>query len=179
MSNVELNSIKGGSNNAELSKLYVAYYPKVVGYIKSKLGYNNADVEDLASDVFQKVLANYDTFDASKASFSTWLYMLVHNMVIDYYRKTSAQTTFSSLDDAAEKVYMQPEEADTCNEEQLQLLTMGMKALTERERDIIILHYYKDYKLSEVAEMMHLSYANIRVIESRCIQKLKKYLQTL
>ena len=44
------------------------------------------DAEDLVSDVFLKAYEKYPTFDADRASVSTWLYTITRNTVIDYFR---------------------------------------------------------------------------------------------
>jgi RNA polymerase sigma-70 factor, ECF subfamily len=42
--------------------------------------------EDLTSAVFEKALTKFKSFDAEKASFSTWLFTIAHNTVIDHYQ---------------------------------------------------------------------------------------------
>ncbi len=169
---------KDGSVDAELTQLYTDYYPKVVGYVRSKLESSCNDVEDLVADIFHKVIAGYHSFDKTRASVSTWIYRIAHNAVVDYYRSNSTNRLLS-LELVPEATYLKKEVLEDDYADNLQMLTKGLQSLSERERDILILHYYKEMKLLEIASMMNLSYANIRVIESRAIQKLKKYIDAL
>ena len=69
----------------EREALYTAYSEKVRGYVFGKVA-NRHDAEDLVSDVFLKAYEKYPTFDAGRASVSTWLYTITRNTVIDYFR---------------------------------------------------------------------------------------------
>ena len=69
----------------EREALYTAYSEKVRGYVFGKVA-NRHDAEDLVSDVFLKAYEKYPTFDADRASVSTWLYTITRNTVIDYFR---------------------------------------------------------------------------------------------
>lgn len=69
----------------EREALYTAYSEKVRGYVFGKVA-NRHDAEDLVSDVFLKAYEKYPTFDANRASVSTWLYTITRNTVIDYFR---------------------------------------------------------------------------------------------
>ena len=48
-----------------------------------------------------KVVENIDKFDEQKASFSTWIYTIARNTVIDYYRKAKIE---SDIDDYVDSV---------------------------------------------------------------------------
>ena len=65
----------------EREALYTAYSEKVRGYVFGKVT-NRHDAEDLVSDVFLKAYEKYPTFDADRASVSTWLYTITRNTVI-------------------------------------------------------------------------------------------------
>lgn len=62
----------------EREALYTAYSEKVRGYVFGKVA-NRHDAEDLVSDVFLKAYEKYPTFDADRASVSTWLYTITRN----------------------------------------------------------------------------------------------------
>ena len=72
----------------EREALYTAYSEKVRGYVFGKVA-NRHDAEDLVSDVFLKAYEKYPTFDADRASVSTWLYTITRNTVIDYPHPSS------------------------------------------------------------------------------------------
>ena len=72
-------------NTQTYEEVYRVYYPKVMGYMHSKIS-SSYEAEDLASTVFIKIFEKFETFDQSKASISTWIYTVTRNTVIDYFR---------------------------------------------------------------------------------------------
>jgi RNA polymerase sigma-70 factor, ECF subfamily len=69
-----------------LSKLYDRYSRTVYGVGLNILG-DRATAEELVQDVFLKMWRSSRTFDASRGSFSTWLYRVTRSAAIDLYRK--------------------------------------------------------------------------------------------
>ncbi len=65
-------------------------------------------------------------------------------------------------------------DAGLLEEEQLEELADALAKLPERSRDIIILHYYGNMTLKEVAFKMGMSYANIKIVHKKAIQELKR-----
>jgi RNA polymerase sigma factor (sigma-70 family) len=65
--------------------LYARYFPKVKDKCYSFLK-NNARAEEFANDIFSKVFEKLDSYQG-KSLFSSWLYSVSYNMIIDYLRK--------------------------------------------------------------------------------------------
>jgi len=82
------------------TRLYEEYMPKVFRYIHYRVG-NRQLTEDLTSTVFEKALVNFKKYSREKASFSTWIFTVARNTVIDHYR-TSGRRDATSLDEAIE-----------------------------------------------------------------------------
>jgi len=147
--------------------IYISYYDKVSAYIRGKLD-NHHDAEDLVSQVFEKVYGKIHTFDESKASLSTWIYTITRNTVTDYYRTRRIHTSY-------DEVYELP--APEKDRDMLDTLADALMILKERERDLILLHYYKGLTLKEVADKMGMSYINAKVIHKKALSALKNYFQ--
>ena len=147
--------------------IYISYHDKVSAYIRGKLD-NHHDAEDLVSQVFEKVYGKIHTFDESKASLSTWIYTITRNTVTDYYRTRRIHTSY-------DEVYELP--APEKDRDVLDALADALMILKERERDLIMLHYYKGLTLKEVADKMGMSYMNAKVIHKKALSGLKTYFQ--
>lgn len=147
--------------------IYISYHDKVSAYIRGKLD-NHHDAEDLVSQVFEKVYGKIHTFDESKASLSTWIYTITRNTVTDYYRTRRIHTSY-------DEVYELP--APEKDRDMLDTLADALMILKERERDLIMLHYYKGLTLKEVADKMGMSYINAKVIHKKALSGLKTYFQ--
>ena len=149
-------------------RAYLDYRDKVAAYIRGKVN-DHHEAEDLVSQVFLKVFQKWDSFDETKASLSTWIYTITHNTVVDYYRSRRVLTQYADYMDFED--FAAPEVDD-----RLDLLADALLALKEKERDLIILHYYKGYKLKEVAEMMGMSYINAKVMHKKALNRLREKL---
>lgn len=153
------------------NRIYTDYKNKVYSYILSKI--NNVETaEDLTSDVFVKVFGKIDTFDETKASFSTWIYQIAKNKVIDFFRtqKQSSELPETLVDESVSL------EESVCNAETLSLLSSALKKLDERERDIVVLHFYSGKTLKEIASGMGISYSYIKILLNKAYDKLRIYL---
>lgn len=100
--------------------LYEEYLPKVFKYIH----YRVTDIhiaEDLTSVVFEKALTKYTSYDSEKAAFSTWIFSIARNTVIDHYRVSHKEqtvqldncTSVSSEKPSAEEEVVKAEELRT------------------------------------------------------------------
>ena len=158
-------------------RIYTEYKDKVAGYVYNHIN-NYSEADDLVSDIFLKVYENLDRFDPSKASLSTWIYTITSRTVTDYYRTSRTYTEIPSengeegiMPDAL--VDSRGLDEDMLQEEQLDSLADALEQLSERERDLIILHYYKGLTLKEVADRMNMSYANVKIIHKKALDRMR------
>ena len=152
---------------AVTEQIYLEYRDKICSYIRGKVE-NYHDAEDLTAQVFEKVYSKLDSFDETKASLSTWIYTIARNTVTDFYR---TRRIHAGYDEAYELAA--PEQDRDILEE----LADALQTLKERERDLILLHYYKGLTLKEVADKMGMSYINAKVIHKKALAGLRVYYQ--
>ena len=151
--------------------IYDLYCGKVMGYIAARVQ-RRADAEDLCADVFEKAFRKRDAFDASKASISTWIFTITRNTVIDYFRKNRASEeldeNIASDDEVDENILTQ---------ETLSELATALNKLPDELQDIIVLMYYDQKPMTEVARMMGLSYGAIKLRHQKALAQLKLMLR--
>lgn len=154
--------------NTEFEQVYDRFKDKVARYICGKIP-NEHDAEDLASDVFVKVFNGLSGFDEKKASLSTWIYKITRNAVIDYYR-----TAKDICELPEELCFDENIEENMLNEEALRSLAGALDKLSQRERDIIILHYYNGETLKSIAGVMGISYSYIKLLHANALKVLRE-----
>ena len=148
-------------------QIYTDYHNKILGYILSQVNdYNLA--EDLCSDVFVKVYEKIDTFNSSKASFSTWIFTITRNKLIDYYRQRKVMVEIP-------ETLAYEEEDDEPKPEDLETLSKALDSLNDREKKIIVKHYYNKEKLKDIAIELNISYAYVKILHNKALLELKKY----
>jgi len=148
----------------DAGQIYEEFQPKVRAYVRGKI-HDPHDAEDLVSAVFMKVVQKLDSFDPAKASVSTWVYTITRNTVTDYFRTRRSMVAFED--------YMLDETELT--DDALDSLADALMSLKEKERDLIVLHYYSGHTLKTVAEMMGMSYINAKVIHKKALTSLQAF----
>lgn len=151
-------------------EIYRDYHGKVFGYIISKVN-DTVTAEDLTSDIFVKIYEKLDSFDETKASLSTWIYTIARNTLTDHYRTRKLYEEIPETVPDGSSV-----EEEVCSGEMLEALARALKTLDERERDIIILRFYSGKTLKDIAAQMNISYAYVKVLQNKALDRLKKYL---
>lgn len=151
------------------AQIYTDYHHKVLSYLTGKT--NDAYLaEDICADVFLKVYEKLDSFDETKSSISTWIFTITRNTLTDYFR---TRRVFSEIPEDLEEG--SDIEENYCQNEMLDSLADALEALPERERDLIILHYYSGKTLKEVAESLHVSYAYVKILHNKALASMKNY----
>jgi len=128
----------------------------------------------VADELFQDVWMNLIRARASyvpTAKFTTWLYRLAHNRLIDYYR-ASGQVTLVSADDEAhaDTIAALPARHDDQPEQRAQTHELGARlkravdALPPVQREAFLLQQEGGMSLAEIAE---LTGAGIETVKSR------------
>lgn len=155
--------------DAEKTAIYTDFHEKVLNYVNSKVC-NMTQAEDITSDIFLKIYEKLDTFDESKSSLSTWIFTITRNTLTDYYR---TRKVFSEVpEDFRDDTCIDDE---ICNDEMLDTLADALESLDERERDLIILRYYKGLTLTEIAQRMDISYSYVKILHNKALSGMRGY----
>lgn len=154
-------------------RAYRLYHDRILGYIRAKVS-SAAEAEDICSAVFLKVHTKIAEYTPQKSAFSTWIYTIARNAVIDYFRTAHRH---EQIDE--EIAFAEDDYENILREETLGELASALEKLPQRERDIIILHYYFGKTLKEVAAKMNISYSSIKFIHNRAITILRARLSAL
>ena len=154
----------------DLNQIYAEYSGKVMGYIRARIR-SSAEAEDLHSEVFEKVLKKIGEFDPSKASLNTWIFTITRNTVIDHFRRAKpSEELDENLSDNVEL------DEDLLNSETLSELAAALRKLPQQMMDIIVLRYYDGKPLTEIAEMMNLSYGAVKLRHQNAVLMLRQAL---
>ncbi len=154
----------------DLDRIYTEYSGKVMGYIRARIR-SSAEAEDLHSEVFEKVLKKIGEFDPSKASLNTWIFTITRNTVIDHFRRSKpSEELDENLSDNVEL------DEDLLNSETLSELAAALRKLPQQMMDIIVLRYYDGKPLTEIAEMMNLSYGAVKLRHQNAVLMLRQAL---
>lgn len=147
-------------NPEEFRKLYRKYSEGVYRFVRYRVN-TSMDAEDIVSDVFFKVLKKLKTYDPQYA-FSTWIYRIARNAVIDFYRKRKIDVDIEQIAEIAETVEPQGERVDVkMHVEHI------MKQLNKDERILLTMRYVDDMAYKDIAKATGKSEASLRTTFSR------------
>ena len=155
----------------DVAEIYAQYHKKVMGYIRARVR-SYADAEDLCSDVFEKVQKRIDGYDPEKAALGTWIYAITRNCVIDFFRRSRPQDELDeglASDDAVDDGLLK--------DETLEELARALEELPEHQRQIVVLRYYEQKPLTEIARIMNLSYGAVKLRHADALERLRRNMQ--
>jgi len=157
-------------------ELYEHFFPRVYNFIYARLK-NSADADDVTSITFMKMNENLESYNPAVAAFSTWLFRIASNAIIDHTRRhdKNQETEWDEFFDPAAPEYQEPEAQAMTKEGNRELLA-ALDKLNERERRIVELRYFSEIDTRSIAELMSMTEGNVRTTLSRTLAKLKKIL---
>ena len=119
---------------ASFEEYYSKYYQQVYKYILKKV-LSIPVAEDLTMEAFLSCYKNFEQFNPDKASFATWLYVVVNNKLKNYYRDHKIH---ENSDDCNALIESFEDEfiASTYISEMRQELCNALKILSETQRSI-------------------------------------------
>lgn len=162
-----------GKGETTFEEYYERYYSQVYKYILKKI-LDVSLAEDLAMDAFVSCYQRFDDFDETKASFGTWIYVIVNNKLKNYYRDRKIA---EELNESAELLVHFEDEliASEYLSAMRNELAGALNSLPEVQRSIVIHKYFDNKNANEIAQIVGLTPVNVRVQLSRALQKLKDY----
>ena len=164
---------------AAFEHLYSRHKGGVYRYLKRQCS-NDAIAEELFQDVWMNIVKARERYKAS-AKFSTWLYHIAHNRLIDHYRKTN-HLPVSYNDEQIEEV------EDSCpvdpvseinRSRQAEKLLDCISLLPEAQRESFLLKEETGLSLIDIAEVAGTSRETIKSRLRYALSALRRCLQGL
>ena len=165
---------QGGEPEA-FAQLYEAHFNKMYRYIALRVR-NQADAEDLTQQVFLKALESIGSYRWRGMPFSSWLFRIAHNQVVDHFRKRRKEKTLP-LDEARAVSSADP---TLLAEQRLRLeqLAVAYEQLTEAQREVISLRLAGGLSVAETAKVMAKSEGAVKVLQHDALVKLRRILSS-
>lgn len=170
-----------------IEQIYKENYNDILNYIYFKV-HNKTIAEDIASDVFYKVLnTSLPTFNEEKSKITTWLHKVAISCIQDFYRgetghnanKMVAVSEF--VNDEGKEVFqfLAPEEANQLAEtnEFSSRIAIAFRGLNPKYRKVAILFFLRDKEYSDIAEICEIPMGSVKGMISRIRERLQTELK--
>src|SRR3954454_19095376 len=162
-------------DQSAFAELYNTYVDKIYKYVYYKVG-NAPDAEDLCEQVFLKAWEAIGRYKWCGYPFSSWLYKLAHNLVVDHYRTRRDPMPLNDL------LYTSLEPADPENAMhaavEAEEIGQAVAQLTDEQRQVINLKFVEGYSNFEIAEMLNKKEGAIRALQYRALRSLQSILES-
>lgn len=138
---------------------YNQYYRLAYSYV-----HNEADAEDIVQNGAYKALRSSGTLHNPEYA-KTWIYRIMLNEIFNFMRQPKTESY----------EYMQEElgiEAEHVEDEYTDIdLQRALDSLPVQDKAIVMMKYFEDKKLEEIAEILN---ENLSTIKSRLYRSMKK-----
>ena len=155
-------------------RLYDHYIEPIYRFVAFKVT-DKRDAEDLTHDVFLSAWQNIRKYASQGFPFSSWLYQVARNKVIDHYRTRKGTTSIDVLDEDVVKIANVVEYAVEKTLD-LEFLQKAIRQLKDEHQNVLIMKFIEDLSNAEVAAALGKSEGAIRLIQHRAINQLKEIL---
>ncbi len=162
-----------------LSYIIDRYKNKLEKYISRRTNANLHDREDILQEIFIRIYRNINDYDNSLI-FSSWIYRITHNYIIDWYRKNKKHISISLDDDESKLINILQDESlktdDTVlsDQENLELIKKEIKNLPIDYQEILILKFFEDKSYDEISDILKISTSSVGVKINRAKKLLKQ-----
>jgi RNA polymerase sigma-70 factor, ECF subfamily len=153
----------------EFGEIVTRYWNRLFAYVRRTTYFTQEDIEDILQDVFVKVYRFLNDYDNSMA-FSTWIYQITRNTIIDEIRKRKSRPVSARLE----------------NEELLKFLRSGVDIKKEMEagdalekvrkimedlpfkyREALVLRFLEEKTYEEIMDILKIPKGTVAAIISR------------
>lgn len=158
-----------------LAEIYDTYFRAVFRYAYFRLG-DQTQAEDIASEVFVRMVECIKSYKQRGRPLLAWLYTIAHNLVVDGFHSRSKENA-SWLEEASLKSdHEQPIHVAERHQE-LDCLEKAMLHLTEDQRQFILLRFFEECSIADIAMIMGKNERAIRSLQHRALASLSKALE--
>ena len=132
------------------------------------------DAQELTQDTFLRAFSRINTYDAHKASLSTWLCRIAYRLTLDFLKRhrlhivSIEESTVFQADISDEQLEA---ELSTGREERIQRLQEVVDELPTDERMLLTLYYFENKPLTEIA---YITGINAKALANRLCRMRKK-----
>lgn len=155
-------------------RLYDHYIPQIYRFVLMKTNHRQ-EAEDLVHEVFLSAWQNLDSYSPQGFPFSSWLYQIARNKVIDHYRLKKPTTQIENVDENAVKI-LSAVEHNLDTDLDLKLVHEALSQLTPDQKDVIVMKFIEDLSHQEIATAMNRSEGAVRLLQHRAVNTLKDLL---
>lgn len=156
-----MRSVSTGDEKA-FETLILRYQEAVFGYFR-RSGAGIQDTEDLAQETFIKIFRSSANYSPT-ASFTTFLFTVARNCLIDFLRKKKRRPNYSEFDETIfiVKEGMGAPDEELKRRELEQAVALAMEKLPLKHRETLVLAEGQGLKYQDIAEILDIPVGTVK-----------------
>jgi RNA polymerase sigma-70 factor, ECF subfamily len=166
-----IKAILAGDVN-QFDDLMNRYYKELFRFIVRQT-HDVETAKNLSQDIWMRIYAKLRLYQPQKATFRTWMYQVATNCMRNHFRtvKASREIVVHEIDLAAKDDILK----ETMKQEEVNYILLQMqKCLSERNYQMMMLHFFGALSNQELATHFRVDEKTIRNTLSLCIQTIKR-----
>lgn len=160
-----------------LAELYDRHFDGIYRYLYTRVRHQ-ADAEDLTEQVFLKMVDSIQRYRPRGVAFSSWLYRIAHNLLVDRYRRSGRDALELTYQVRDTRPHADPAGLLQNSEDRMQLRD-AIRRLTPEQQRVITMRFIDNLDISEIARLMRRRPGAIHSMQHRALASLYRFLLEL
>jgi RNA polymerase sigma-70 factor (ECF subfamily) len=162
----------------DLVTLVERHYSILMGYLYRMTGGNRMLSEDMAQETFLRVLKGIGGYQYPRP-FKPWLYAIAANLTRNFFKQADTRHTISAEDEAYGETHndLDSPEGSLLASDEAQQVVGALKLLPTHQREVVILRYYQELSLGEIAEILDIPVGTVKSRLSLGLRRLREAME--
>ena len=154
-----------------IGAVYDRYYPDVYRYVRYRIGDEHA-AEDIASDVFVRLLEASQKGRGPQTNLKAWLLGTASHIVTDHHRRNYRRPTDELTENMLDPLALPVDEFN--HREQSRAIRSALKDLTPEQQHVLALRFGEGYSIEETAAVMQKNVNAVKALQFRALASLQR-----
>lgn len=163
-------------DTSSFGALYEHFFDRIYRYVSFKTG-SASEAEDITGEVFVRMLESINKFKWQGHPFSSWLFRIAHNLVVDNFRR-KGKRNIVSLENTTTNVEAVAVDVDQHIDTELSMgeVRKAMVGLTDLQKEVISLRFAAGLSVSETAQAIGKKDNAVKALQHAGLKKLRRLL---
>ena len=162
-------------DTSDLAVLVQRHHSPLLGFLYRLTGGDRSLAEDLTQEAFLRALRSIQQYQPSRR-FKPWLYAIAVNVARDHFKRAATRYAVALTDEEFTSL-ADPIELDESIADEGQRVATAIRALPVHQREALILRYYQDLSLAEIAEVLAVPIGTVKSRVSLGLRQLRLWLK--
>ncbi|MCH7652375.1 MAG: sigma-70 family RNA polymerase sigma factor [Chloroflexi bacterium] len=160
-------------DQSSFALLYERFFDQIFRYVSFKTG-SPTEAEDITGDVFVRMIESIHRFKWQGHPFSSWLFRIAHNLIVDYFRK-KGKKALVPLEGSADNLRSAHVDVDRRIDLEIAMdeIRRAMEGLTDLQREVISMRFAGGLSVAETARAIGKKDNAIKALQHAGLKKLR------